>query len=291
MAVQPAPTHTSGGAKDRDPYRLTDHSQEVLVTETATSVPTIRVERDEHDDTVVLVTLNRPERLNALSLELVRELRTTFEGLDADPTARVIVLTGAGRAFSAGADLRAEPTSADVVLGEYYNPLVRTMAGLGTPLVAAVNGVAAGAGMAISLACDLRVAAVGASFRMAFVAVGLVPDTGATWLLPRAIGTARAAEMALTGRPVDAAEALAWGLVNEVVPDSDLLARALEVGRSVAAQASSTGAIRRLLHGGADGTFEQALEGELVAQVTAQRGPDYAEARAAFAAKRRPRFR
>jgi 2-(1,2-epoxy-1,2-dihydrophenyl)acetyl-CoA isomerase len=261
------------------------------MTETATNVPTVRAERDEHDDTVVLVTLNRAERLNALSLELVRDLRTTLEDLDADPTVRVVVLTGAGRAFSAGADLRAEPMSADVVLGEYYNPLVRTMAGLGTPLVAAVNGVAAGAGMAISLACDLRVAAAGATFRMAFVAVGLVPDAGATWLLPRAIGTARAAEMALTGRPVDAAEALAWGLVNEVVPDPDVVARALDVGRGVAAQASSTGAIRLLLRDGADGTLEQALEAELIAQVIAQRGPDFAEALAAFADKRRPRFR
>lgn len=261
------------------------------MTETTTSVPTVRAGRDEQDDTVVIVTMNRPERLNALSLELVRELRTTLESLDADPTVRAIVLTGAGRAFSAGADLRAEPVSADVALGQYYNPLVRTMAGLGTPLVAAVNGVAAGAGMALSLACDLRVAAAGATFRMAFVAVGLVPDAGATWLLPRAIGSARAAEMALTGRPVDSSEALAWGLVNEVAPDRDVLARALEVGRSVAVQASSTGAIRRLLHGGSDGTLEQALEAELIAQVAAQRGPDYAEARAAFAAKRRPRFR
>jgi 2-(1,2-epoxy-1,2-dihydrophenyl)acetyl-CoA isomerase len=145
--------------------------------------------------------------------------------------------------------------------------------------------------MALSLACDLRVAAAGATFRMAFVAVGLVPDAGASWLLPRAVGTARAAEMALTGRPVDAAEALDWGLVNQVVPDGEVLARALDLSRLVAAQASSTGAIRRLLHGGADGTLEQALDAEVAAQVAAQRGPDFAEAVAAFAAKRRPRFR
>jgi 2-(1,2-epoxy-1,2-dihydrophenyl)acetyl-CoA isomerase len=262
-----------------------------VLTSSADQDEHLLVRRDEIDDAVAIVTLNRPQRLNALTVELVRQLQETAALLDADASVRCIVLTGAGGAFSAGSDLRGPALGAETVLRDYYNPLVRALISAGTPLVAAVNGVSAGAGVSLCLACDIRVAAATATFRMAFVRVGLVPDAGATWLLPRAVGPARAAEMALTGRAVSAAEAHSWGLVNEVSPDSDALPRALEMARLIAAQSSSTGAIRQLLRGAVDSTLEEALEAEVVTQIAAQQGPDWSEAVAAFAAKRPPQFR
>ncbi|MBA3741465.1 enoyl-CoA hydratase-related protein [Sporichthya sp.] len=249
--------------------------------------PPVRV---DHDGPVAVVTLDRPERLNALSHDLLRELRTQVAVLDERRDVRAIVLTGAGRAFSAGADLQGGPSDAEDVLRRLYNPLIRDLMGLQKPLVAAVNGVAAGAGVSLALACDLRVAAATATFRLAFVNVGLVPDAGATWLLPRIVGTARASEMALLGRAVQAEEALAWGLVNRVVPDGETLGQALELAHAVAALSSSVGAIRRLLHESADRTLEEQLDAEATTQGLAQYGPDYAEARQAFKEKRKPRF-
>ena len=249
------------------------------------------VERDDVDETVAILTLNRPERLNALSLDLVRELRETVQRLDSDTSVRAIVLTGAGRAFSAGADLRAGPSDAEEVLREFYNPLIRALMDLRKPSIAAINGIAAGAGLSLCLACDLRVASASTTFQMAFVKVGLVPDAGATWLLPRAIGSARASDMALSGRSVTSAEGLAWGLVNQVAPQGDALAQSVELARRLAALSSTTGAIARLLRDGAARTLDEQLDAESTAQGLAQRGPDYSEAKQAFAEKRTPEFR
>jgi 2-(1,2-epoxy-1,2-dihydrophenyl)acetyl-CoA isomerase len=251
----------------------------------------VRVGRDVADDSVVVVTLDRPEQLNALNVQLLGELHAIVRHLRGLSSVRAMVLTGAGRAFSAGADLQAPAMGADEALRCHYNPLVRSLIGFDKPIVAAVNGVAAGAALSLCLACDLRVAAESATFQMAFVKVGLVPDAGATWLLPRVVGASRAAEMAILGRSVGAGEAQDWGLVNEVVPDAQCLGRALELGRQIASMASSTGAIRGLLWQTDDQTFEAALEAEVVAQVSAQGGPDWTEAVSAFKEKRRPRFR
>lgn len=244
----------------------------------------------DREGAVAVVTLNRPQRLNALSHALLVELRRTLAELDNDDAMRAIVLTGAGRAFSSGADLRGAPSDAEAVVRNYYTPLIRDMVGLSTPLVAAVNGVAAGAAVSLALACDLRVAAEGASFQLSFVRVGLVPDAGATWLLPRAVGSTRAAEMALLGRPVNAADADRFGLVNEVASDGQCLARATELARTLAELSSSVGTTRRLLHRAHTTELDDQLDAEATAQGVAQRGPDYQEARRAFAEKRRPRF-
>ncbi|OLL73477.1 Enoyl-CoA hydratase [Pseudonocardia sp. Ae168_Ps1] len=252
----------------------------------------VLVDRDPLDESVARITLNRPDRMNALSHELLVELRTALEACDGDPGVRAVVLTGAGdRAFSAGADLRGGPSDTEQVLRTYYNPLVSAMIAARTPLIAAINGVTAGAGVSLSLACDMRIAATTASFSLAFVRVGLVPDAGATWLLPRAVGTGRAAEMALLGRKVAAEEARDWGLVNEVVATGEALERASEVARAIASLSSSTSAIRALLHGSAHRSFDAHLDAEATAQGTAQHHPDYQEARAAFAERRQPVFR
>ena len=168
------------------------------------------------------VTLDRPDARNALDAALKRELLAAIRAAGRDRAVRALILTGAGPAFCAGQDLR-ESSAPDApplstVLRGTYNPLILAMRGLDKPIVAAVNGVAAGAGMALALACDLRIAADTASFVLAFGRVGLVPDSGTTWFLPRLVGPARAAELALIGDPLPAADAERWGLVNRVVP-------------------------------------------------------------------------
>lgn len=241
-------------------------------------------------DAVARVTLNRPEKLNALDHGLVRELRSTIARLDEDPGVRAIVLTGSGRGFCAGADLSGGPSDAQEVVRELYNPLIETMVGAATPLVAAINGPVAGAGVSIALACDLRIAADSARFELSFVRVGLVPDAGATWLLPRLVGASRAAEMALLGRRVLADEAASWGLVSRVVPQAEVLTEAEATASALAALSSSVGATKALLLEAATHPLAEHLEQEARAQGIAQKGPDYAEARAAFREKRAPTF-
>lgn len=248
----------------------------------------LTIDRGDH---LAVVTIRRPERLNALTTDLVRTLRDVLVDLDGDPGVRCIVLTGEGRAFSSGADLTARSgLGAGDVLRRYCNPLIEQMTGQSTPLVAAVNGVAAGAGASLSFACDLRIAAESASFRLAFVGVGLVPDAGATWLLPRLIGAGRATEVSLLGRPVSSAEAQQWGLVSRTVPDEQCVAAATEVASTLAHASGSVGSIRRLLQGSQARDLSSQLEAEAAAQQAASAGDDYAEARAAFRDKRKPRF-
>src|SRR5215203_97045 len=167
--------------------------------------------RYEVADAIATITLDRPEALNALTVPMKTELLTALSAVARDRTVRAVVLTGEGRAFCAGQDLRErlEPDAAPlgVEVRERYNPIVRAMRGSPKPIVGAINGVAAGAGAALALACDIRIASEAASFALAFGRVGLVPDSGATWFLPRLIGDARAAEMALLNEPMPAAEA------------------------------------------------------------------------------------
>ncbi|MEV6985917.1 enoyl-CoA hydratase-related protein [Sphaerisporangium sp. NPDC051017] len=244
----------------------------------------------ERDEPVAVVTLNRPDRLNALSHALLAELRQALAALDEDHDIRAIVLTGAGRAFSSGADLRGGPSDAEAVIREFYNPLILAMTSMRTPVIGGINGIAAGAAVSLALACDLRVAADTASFQLSFVKVGLVPDAGSTWLLPRVVGTGRAAEMMLSGRRVTADEALAWGLVNEVIPAVEVRERTVALAHSLAALSSSVGAARHLLYRGLGSGLNDQLDAEARAQGVAQHGPDFQEARNAFAEKRTPRF-
>jgi len=236
------------------------------------------------------VTLNRPDRLNALSHALLTDLRELLADLESDNTIRAIVLTGAGRAFSAGADLGGGPSDTEDVLRRYYNPLITDMVAMDTPLIASVNGVAAGAGFSLTLACDLRVASDAASFQLSFVKVGLVPDAGSTWLLPRTVGLTRAMEISLLGGKVSAEQALAWNLVNEVMPGEELPRRSRAIAAQLADLSAAVGPIRRLLREGLGCDLSEQLDREARVQGAAQHHPHYAEARAAFREKRSPRF-
>ncbi|WP_182379326.1 enoyl-CoA hydratase-related protein [Nocardioides sp. WS12] len=244
----------------------------------------------ERRDGYAVVTLNRPERFNALNHALVADLRAQLEKLEAEDDVRAIVLTGAGRAFCAGADLSAGPSDVEDVIRRLYVPLVEQIAAMDTPLIAAVNGPAAGAGFSLALNADFRMAATTASFTMSFVKVGLVPDVGATWHLTRIVGATRATEIALLGRKVTAEQALAWGLVSELVPADDLLRRATLLAAEVAALSASVGPIRRLLRAGQHVDLATQLDAEATAQGRAQQHPHFEEAKQAFVEKRAPRF-
>ena len=255
-------------------------------------MPDLRVETA---DGIATVTLDRPDALNALTIPLKQALIAVFTSLAGDASVRAVVLTGAGRAFCAGQDLRErlEPDAAplDVELRERYNPLVRAIRGAPQPVVAAVNGVAAGAGASLAFACDLRIAAETAKFVLAFGQVGLIPDSGATWTLQRLVGPSKAMELSLLPDPLTAADAERIGLVTKVVPAVDLAAEA----RALAARlvALSPGAAARTKHAiqaGAESSFEDALALEARLQGEAGRHPDHAEGITAFIEKRPPRF-
>jgi len=247
------------------------------------------------DGGVGTITLNRPAALNALTIPMKEHLLAVLEEVAGNRAVRAIVLTGAGRAFCAGQDLkeRLEPDPAPFgeELGLRYNPLVRALRGLPQPVIAAVNGVAAGAGASLAFACDLRIAAEGASFVLAFGRIGLVPDTGATWTLPRLVGAARAADIALLGDAVDAAEALRIGLVSRVVAADALADEAAGLAARLAAGAPLAMTLtKRALGAAFDLDFDAALEAEAEAQQRAGSSRDHAEGLSAFVEKRQPRF-
>jgi 2-(1,2-epoxy-1,2-dihydrophenyl)acetyl-CoA isomerase len=249
----------------------------------------------ESADGVATVILNRPAALNALTIPMKERLLGTLHGIGHDRAVRAVVLTGAGRAFCAGQDLKerlaADPAPFDEELGLRYNPIVRALRDLPQPVIAAVNGVAAGAGASLAFACDLRIAAEGASFVLAFGRIGLVPDSGATWTLPRLVGAARAAEIALLGEAVSAAEALRTGLVSRVVPADMLAAEAAAMAGRIAGLApGATTATKRLLAAAFERDLDAALDAEAEAQAAAGGHRDHAEGLAAFVEKRPPRF-
>jgi 2-(1,2-epoxy-1,2-dihydrophenyl)acetyl-CoA isomerase len=244
---------------------------------------------------VATITLNRPDALNALTVPMKQELLAALRRLEADPAARALILTGSGRAFCAGQDLRErlQPDAAPlgVEVRERYNPIIRLMRSMAKPIVGAINGVAAGAGASLAMACDLRIASDAASFALAFGRVGLVPDSGATWFLPRLVGATRAAELALLNDPVSAADALRLGLVGRVVAPEELLAEAEAVaGRLAAGAPRAIELTKRALNTAWERDLESALEYEADLQDTAGRTKDHAEGLAAFLEKRAPRF-
>jgi 2-(1,2-epoxy-1,2-dihydrophenyl)acetyl-CoA isomerase len=247
------------------------------------------------DGAVGTITLNRPAALNALTIPMKERLLATLREMAATATIGAIVLTGAGRAFCAGQDLRErlEPGAPplDEELALRYNPIVRAIRAAPQPVIAAVNGVAAGAGASLAFACDLRIAAETASFVLAFGRIGLIPDSGATWTLPRLVGSARAAEIALLGDSIAADEALRLGLVTRVVAAGDLAAEAAAMAGRVADQAlGATAATKELLAGAFDRGLDAALDLEASAQAAAGAHPDHAEGLSAFLEKRPPRF-
>ena len=255
---------------------------------------TVLVELDT-DAGVATVTLNRPDALNALTVPMKHALLAAFRRLEREQRVRAVVLTGAGRAFCAGQDLRErlEPGAAPlgVEVRERYNPIIRAMRGLSKPIVAAINGVAAGAGASLALASDIRIASETASFALAFGRVGLVPDSGATWFLPRLVGAARAAELALLNDPVGAEDALRIGLVSRVVAADQLGAESSAIAARLAAGAPKAIALtKRALDVAWDHDLDAALEYEAHLQELAGRTKDHVEGMAAFMDKRPPRF-
>jgi 2-(1,2-epoxy-1,2-dihydrophenyl)acetyl-CoA isomerase len=247
-------------------------------------------------DGIATITLDRPAALNALTIPMKRDLLAALRAAERDAAVRAVILTGAGRAFCAGQDLpeRLEPDAPSLgeELRERYNPIVRAMRSLSKPMIGAINGVAAGAGASLAFACDLRVAAEGASLVLAFGRLGLIPDSGATWLLPRLVGPARASAMALLNEPLSAEEAERIGLVLKVVPGESLLEEARSVARKIVESAPIGVALtKRALNAAFDRDLEAALAYEAYLQDLAGRTRDHAEGITAFTEKRPARFR
>jgi len=247
---------------------------------------------------VRILTLHRPAAFNSFDLALKDALLAALTDAGADQSVRAVVITGSGRAFCAGQDLkqhlelvRADDPRIASTVRDFYNPAISAIVGMPKPVVAAVNGAAAGAGAALAYACDLRIAATSASFWMAFAGVGLSADSGASFTLPRLIGAGRASRMMLLGEAVDAAEALRIGMVDEVVPDADLTTRVAEVAGALAAGPTEAYArIKASLHSAARSDLATTLEFEATAQAELFAGTDHHEAINAFVEKRKPRF-
>lgn len=252
------------------------------------------------DDSVAIITLNRPDALNALSLGLTRDLNASISKAIADKC-RAVVLTGAGRAFCAGGDLREMQVLAqkegrieaflEAPLGALHD-LIRLIRETPIPFVAAVNGICAGAGTNIALACDIVIAAENASFNEAFVKIGLSPDCGGTFFLPRAIGEKLAAELFMTGESVTAERAAQFGMINRVVPAEDLMTDALVIAEKLAsAPTGAIGRIKKMLNASYSNNLEDQLALEHKCQIESGRSEDFKEGVAAFFEKRPPRFK
>lgn len=252
---------------------------------------------------VRLLRLNRPEALNAFTTGMLGQLRQALEAAAADAATRCVLITGAGRAFSAGQDLAdphvapsrepgAPPKDIGHLLDHYYIPLALRLRSMPVPVVAAVNGVAAGAGASVALGCDLVLAAEGASFIQAFSKIGLVPDCGGTWLLPRLVGRAKALELALLGDKLKAADAERLGLISRVLPDAELMEAALATAQKLAAMPTrALVETRKALDDALKLDFETALRREAVLQSQMGFAYDYQEGAAAFLDKRKPVFK
>jgi 2-(1,2-epoxy-1,2-dihydrophenyl)acetyl-CoA isomerase len=253
------------------------------------------------DGAVTIITLNDPATMNALGMDMAGELLSALKAATMGETpARAILITGEGRGFCSGANLSAGPATrtadgdgkpdAGGALETLYNPLVTFIREAPVPIVTAVNGAAAGVGCSLALLGDLIVAGESAYFLQAFRRIGLVPDGGSTYLLPRMIGRARAMEMALLGERVPAVQALAWGLVNRVVPDADLMTTAKGLAQALATGPASLGLTRQMINESLDSDWAEQLHRERVAQRVAGKTADFAEGVRAFLEKRPAAF-
>ncbi|HEY0070627.1 MAG TPA: enoyl-CoA hydratase-related protein [Chloroflexia bacterium] len=247
------------------------------------------------DEGVLTITLNRPDVLNAFNRKMTDELQDAFKRAERDSEVRCIVLTGAGGAFSSGEDLKSRSAEGDSDFGstlrQRYNPLVSKMRNIEKPVLGSINGVAAGAGCSIALACDLRIASDKARFMEVFVRVGLVPDSGSSFFLPRLVGLGRALEMAFLGDEMGADEALRTGLVNRVVPAEELESATRELALRLAkAPTKAIGLAKRAINRALTMDLDQALDYEVYGQETAGASEDHKEGIAAFLEKRTPNF-
>jgi len=248
---------------------------------------------------VATLTLNRPKNLNSFNAAMHEDVRDALDRIEADSTVRCLLLTGAGRGFCAGQDLSDrnvlpgdEPPDLSIAIERYYNPLIRRLRGLEMPVVCAVNGVAAGAGANIALACDLVLAARSAVFIQAFCKIGLLPDSGGTWHLPRLVGHARAMGLAMLGDKLGAEQAEQWGMIWRCVDDDDLMEEARALAGHLATQPTRGLALtKRAINAAADNSLDGQLDLERDLQREAGRTYDYREGVAAFMEKRTPSFK
>ena len=246
-----------------------------------------------HDGAVQTITLNRPDVLNALDLAMHERLAAALDRA-AQPDVRALVITGSGRGFCVGQDVGEFPRDAAAVgelLSRHFNPAIRALCGLPKPVIAAINGPAAGAGLALALACDLRLAAASASLVPAFGRIGLVPDSGLSHTLPRLIGSAAAFDWIVSGRRIAAPEAESMGLVTRVVEDAALAAETAALAAELAAgPTAAIGLTKQLIGRSLESSLDEQLDEEARLQAIAAAGDDFAEGVAAFLEKRPPRF-
>lgn len=259
------------------------------------SYSTITVARDNG---LATLTLNAPDKLNAVSRKMIAELKECWETLAADGSVRAVLLTGAGRGFCAGADLsdpdrdRSATADSGAALDKFFNPVIRLMRSVPKPIVAAVNGPAAGVGMSFALAADIAIAGRSASFLQAFARIGLLPDGGSTWFLPRLVGEQRARALAMLAPKISAEQAKEWGLIWDVVEDGELMKAATEVARGLAdGPTLSLARIKEAMNRASGNTLSQQLDVERDFQRELGKSEDFKEGVAAFLAKRKPAFK
>jgi 2-(1,2-epoxy-1,2-dihydrophenyl)acetyl-CoA isomerase len=253
-------------------------------------MPEIDTILKESNQGVMTISLNRP-KANAFNLEMIADLQSAFKGAARDEQVRCVLLTGSGNNFSAGQDvkdfLQAEGLSFRQHLLKTYNPLIVQMRKLEKPILAAINGAAAGAALGIALACDLRIASAEARFVVGFLGIGLAPDSAVSLLLPQLIGLGRAAEFAFSNEPINASQALSWGLVNRVVPAEELKTRSMEWALKLAqGPAHAMGLAKRDFNRAVLGNLEQVLDYEAHIQEVAGKGDEHKEGVKAFLEKR-----
>lgn len=247
------------------------------------------------DGAVATLTLNRPDKLNSFTRQMHAELRGALEDIHGDDSIRCVLITGNGRGFCAGqdlSDLDGGKSELDNLLEEQYNPLVRCLTNLPKPVICAVNGVAAGAGANIALACDIVLAAESASFIQSFCRIGLVPDSGGTWILPRLVGQARAMGLSLLGDKISARQAESWGLIWKCVEDDQLMVEANRLARHLSTQPTRGLAyIKQAIRASSNNSLDTQLDLERDLQRLASRTEDYREGVEAFLQKRSPEFK
>jgi 2-(1,2-epoxy-1,2-dihydrophenyl)acetyl-CoA isomerase len=248
----------------------------------------------QRDNGVAKITLNRPDKLNSFNVQMHEELQNALDSIATDGETRCVLLTGAGRGFCAGQDLGDRAVSADdtrpdlgMSVEKYYNPLIRRITNLPMPVICAINGVAAGAGASIAVACDIAIAARSASFILSFAKVGLIPDSGSSWHFTRALGLPRAKALAMLGNKLPAEQAEQWGLIYQVVDNDVLQEEADKLAAHLATQPTEAlGKIKKLLNGSFENNLNDQLERERLDMQHLGRSDDYREGVAAFMEKR-----